>query len=505
MEGQSDQYVDKMSARPMTFFKLFKEKLRVPEYQRPYAWKVEHVKKLLHSITRAIRDESRLMLGTIIVHKNAEEHWELVDGQQRIVTLYILAKCLKVSEVELSGIGESSFGHTESQENIRANRKTIADWIDRQGEEKANKIRNLLLERTDFIVVTAPTLDDAFIFFNSQNDRGKRLNDYDLLKANHLRFIEDDDLQKQCAQSWEKIERAGAEEPNKDCGTCAPTMRYLMQGILGRVRYSALERRGTCNLLDEFRCQRSEPRGSSYYHLGNYAQPPVFTRWRYIINGAQASEGGGLELVLKNIDADQGTRRLRFESDSKRYMPFQIPQSIEGGEQFFWFVEKYHALYHDLFVKPVTVLPPAFSEMMREMRESVGHYVRKFFEAVMMFYFDKFGCPDQILFMQVALYLHFVVCNLQSRQRVQERSVPKYIREDCNPFALIHEASTPKFVIDKIVEGIDDQRWYRRIWPEEPAKRCRKSMSHFYTSLDTQVEPIARLARQLKSIIPIEN
>lgn len=502
--------VNMIKANVMTLYTLFKQPLAIPDYQRPYAWKDVDVKNFLKSITHAARAESRLLLGTVIVHKHETQSkedpkqlWDIVDGQQRLVTLYILAKSIEASEGVCETIGMSSFAHGESHTNIRVNHSVIKNWLSRQDSAQHEKIKELLKKRTDFIVVTAPTLDDAFIFFNSQNNRGKRLSEYDLVKANHLRFIEQDDLQRVCATSWERIERAGAEEPNKDSGTCTPTMKYLMHGILGRVRQSALKKQA-CNLLDEFRCQRSEYQRSDYYYLSNYAQPPVFTRWRFC-HEAHGREGGGLELVLKYIDADQGTRRLRFESDSKRYMPFQIPQSIEGGEQFFWFVEKYHAIYQDLFVAPSPMLPTAFLDMMRMIRETGGHYVRKFFEAVMVFYFDKFGCDDPVVYMQAAIYLQFAVFDLQSRQRVQERSVPKFIREDCNPFALIHEASTPGFIMDKLVEGIDDHKWYKTTSPERPAKRCRDLMRQFYASLNTQAEPIARLAAQLRAIVPTDN
>ena len=87
MTEQNDTQAAKMSVAPMTLSELLAKELIVPEYQRPYSWKDEHVKNLLHSVTRAMRDESRLMLGTIIIHKNSAEQWELVDGQQRMVTL----------------------------------------------------------------------------------------------------------------------------------------------------------------------------------------------------------------------------------------------------------------------------------------------------------------------------------------------------------------------------------------------------------------------------------
>lgn len=492
-----------ITVEQMTLDALFKQPLVIPDYQRPYSWKEIHIKKMLKSISQAVNAESRLFFGTIIVHKHElncdgtpKQQWNIVDGQQRLVTLYILAKCVNASESVCETIGNSNFVHGESQANIIANRRVINEWLEKQGNLRYDNIKALLQDRTNFIVVTAPTLDDAFIFFSSQNNRGKRLSDYDLVKANHLRFIEKDDLQKHCAESWERIERMGAEEPSKDSGVCMPTMKYLMQGILGRVRQSALSR--AYSLLEDFRCQRSEPRNANYYYFSNYNQPPVFTRWRFD-HKAHLLEGGGLELVLKHIDADQGTRRLRFETDSNRYMPFQITQSIEGGEQFFWFVEKYHAVYHDLFVAPLPMLPSVFLDMMCMTREIGGHYVRKFFEAVMVFYFDKFGCEDTVLFMRLALYLQFAVFDLQSRQRVQERSVHKFIRETFNPFALIHEASTPGFIISKMVDDIDEHKWYRNKSNETRAKDCRQKIILFYSSLDRQAAPISCLAKQLST------
>jgi len=508
MSAESTVDAISVTVKTMTLAELCKENLIIPGYQRPYSWQDKHVKNLLKTISQSIRTQSRLLLGTVIVYTRSlaekQSEWEIIDGQQRMVTLqiltsYILASSEKGAVVPFcDSIGESLFMHNESQINILRNRSVIKDWWNKQNNDNKAKVKCLVTDRIDFVVVSVPTLDEAFIFFNSQNNRGKRLSDFDLIKANHLRFIADDSLQKCCAESWEKIERAGEREKNKDSGYCTPTMKYLMQGILGRARQSALNRSG--GLLEEFRCQRSEQMNINYYVLSNYVQPAVFGRWRFDHQSNQ-KEGGGLELVLKNIDADQGTRRLRFESDSKRYMPFQIPQSIEGGEQFFWFIEKYHAVYNDLFVAPVQVLPAKFIEMMIMIREMGGHYVRKFYEAVLVFYYDKFGCENPEHFMLTALYLQFAIYDLQSKQRVQERSVNKFMREVFNPFLVIHEASTPAFIWDKINEGIDERRWYRDLSEEGPAKKCRANMMRFYNSIGIQPDSVVHLANQLNEVV----
>ena len=49
----------------------------------------------------------------------------------------------------------------------------------------------LLKNKIEFICILAPSLDDAFIFFDSVNAKGMRLEAYDLIKAFHLRALED--------------------------------------------------------------------------------------------------------------------------------------------------------------------------------------------------------------------------------------------------------------------------------------------------------------------------
>ena len=73
--------------------------LIIPSYQRPYVWPAEDVEKLLTDIAAASQDQQpHYYIGTLIsslnrAHANpeAECSYELIDGQQRSITLTLLA------------------------------------------------------------------------------------------------------------------------------------------------------------------------------------------------------------------------------------------------------------------------------------------------------------------------------------------------------------------------------------------------------------------------------
>ena len=58
--------------------------LDIPDYQRPYKWTPKHVNQLINDLL-TFRDKGEYRLGTLVLHEN-----NIVDGQQRIVTLSLL-------------------------------------------------------------------------------------------------------------------------------------------------------------------------------------------------------------------------------------------------------------------------------------------------------------------------------------------------------------------------------------------------------------------------------
>ena len=80
--------------------KLFTDEYEfvIPEYQRPYTWGVEHAVQLLVDLQEALeRDlDEPYFLGSIVLVKDAQSsRAEVIDGQQRLVTLTLLLAVLR--------------------------------------------------------------------------------------------------------------------------------------------------------------------------------------------------------------------------------------------------------------------------------------------------------------------------------------------------------------------------------------------------------------------------
>ena len=68
----------------------FKRKYIIPCFQREYAWEEEEIVELIKSIRNLNKD---YCLG-ITVAKKENQNYKLIDGQQRITTLYMIAMCV---------------------------------------------------------------------------------------------------------------------------------------------------------------------------------------------------------------------------------------------------------------------------------------------------------------------------------------------------------------------------------------------------------------------------
>ena len=75
-----------------------KSKYIIPHYQRAYSWDTEQCSELLDDIFRAFEEDEDegYFLGNIVIARNTKErnNLEVIDGQQRLLTLTLLIKIL---------------------------------------------------------------------------------------------------------------------------------------------------------------------------------------------------------------------------------------------------------------------------------------------------------------------------------------------------------------------------------------------------------------------------
>ena len=83
-----------IESRDITVADVFQAFYLVPDYQREYVWKTEHVEQLLNDINaeRDINDPAKApeyFIGSIVVCPGNNSVLELIDGQQRMTTLFL--------------------------------------------------------------------------------------------------------------------------------------------------------------------------------------------------------------------------------------------------------------------------------------------------------------------------------------------------------------------------------------------------------------------------------
>ena len=131
----------------------------VPAYQRGYRWK-EEVKMLLNDI-HEIGEGKNYSLQPIVVRKIGEKRIELIDGQQRLTTLYIILKYIKEflpkSQIKFSidyqtrtnsrlFLESIDFKNIDIETNIideyffNEATKTIIEWFGKQDDESQTAI-----------------------------------------------------------------------------------------------------------------------------------------------------------------------------------------------------------------------------------------------------------------------------------------------------------------------------------------------------------------------------
>ena len=65
----------------------------IPTYQRPYKWTSKNIQQLLQDIV-VHRHRSAYRLGTVVFHRGEDGILNIVDGQQRTLTLMLAVKAI---------------------------------------------------------------------------------------------------------------------------------------------------------------------------------------------------------------------------------------------------------------------------------------------------------------------------------------------------------------------------------------------------------------------------
>lgn len=205
--------------QPIKLSELFStgEKYIVPIYQRNYAWTNFEIEQLIDDICSA---SGKYYLGTLIVNKNNNGTFEVIDGQQRLTTLYLIEKYLnknfdpnnelltfeardkyqKTFKNLYSYLNDASDDNNYAQELIHGY-KIIKNYFlnNKISKDKfLQKLKNILIIR-----IQVPQNIDFNHYFEIMNTRGEQLEPSEIFKAKLLEKLDNDDRET-AAQIWEK-------------------------------------------------------------------------------------------------------------------------------------------------------------------------------------------------------------------------------------------------------------------------------------------------------------
>lgn len=175
---------------------LFKLKLNLPSYQRPYRWDKKNIEFFWDDIKAC---DIPYDFGIIVLLRN-HDYYDIVDGQQRIVTLSLMLRSLSSSLAD-SFINNVTLQGKDSEKHIGYN----LQWFRRQVakiENKQEMIDKIISGYLDIIVMD--NLDEALKFFDRMNTSGVALTDTDILKSHHLLALSDKNfkLTEQIKKRW---------------------------------------------------------------------------------------------------------------------------------------------------------------------------------------------------------------------------------------------------------------------------------------------------------------
>lgn len=274
--------------------KVFEEWYTVPSYQRHYVWDSDNINDMLNDFQENYisHGTEEYFLGSYIIQSKIGDN-DLLDGQQRITTLFLLFAFLRDYEkssrevkstceeliVQKANSIKKIKEHIRLTYEIRGNVKKFiednikdlgsvtASWenIKAKASDKDESLsiqrmcnalicfRNFfdehnididtylsfILNNVVMIYISADSLDDAFRLFSVMNDRGQKLSNADILKSSNLEKVPEQDIN-DVAREWESIQEDLGDDFDR---------------FLAFVRTLLLKKRQRASLLDEYEKQ----------------------------------------------------------------------------------------------------------------------------------------------------------------------------------------------------------------------------------------------------------
>ena len=173
---------------------------KIPVYQRNYAWEEEQVTALIKDVYDSWQKNpsASYYIGTLVTYKRNGREYEVIDGQQRLTTIYLIIKALGIKDIKnkLTYSARSTSTSTIMRLNEDLELGDEADAGIRNGYGYAKKaletivlsderdgFQEYFLQHVKLIHYDVPKDVNLNHYFEVMNSRGEQLEKHEIVKS----------------------------------------------------------------------------------------------------------------------------------------------------------------------------------------------------------------------------------------------------------------------------------------------------------------------------------
>ena len=190
---------------------------KIPIYQRNYAWGREEIYALIKDVYDSL-EKSVYYIGTLVTYKRDDNIYEVIDGQQRLTTIYIILKALDIKDIpntltysarkvsaatikKMPVFGdENDMGILNGFHYAKEALKEIV------GDKNADieSFKSFFLDKVHIIHYRVPKDVDLNHYFEVMNSRGEQLEKHEIVKAKLCeQLIGNEEAMEKFSRIWE--------------------------------------------------------------------------------------------------------------------------------------------------------------------------------------------------------------------------------------------------------------------------------------------------------------
>ena len=188
---------------------------RIPIYQRNYSWGRDEISALIKDVYDSWKtNKQTYYIGTLVTYNRGDNIYEVIDGQQRLTTIFLILKALEIKDVKntltyssrkisadtirnLPSLGE------EYDLGIKNGFEVAKDIVkDEIGDDDINGYTKYFLDNVHIIHYQVPKDIDLNHYFEVMNSRGEQLEKHEIIKAKLSEKLIGNDMAK-FSRIWE--------------------------------------------------------------------------------------------------------------------------------------------------------------------------------------------------------------------------------------------------------------------------------------------------------------